>query len=178
METPTCRGVTASAVTHENGVCADHCTHGLFLAHRSLKTLLAHRLVRFLFFGGSAAAVNVALMYGFIDWLGWNTVVLRNLANVISVELSLLYSYVVYRLFVWNEPGARFQEPLPKQLLRYHGSAGAAILIRWVLLFPLLDFLGVHHLINTIIGALGSCVINYLLASRYVFHMEKVVSSQ
>lgn len=127
------------------------------------------RIIRFLFFGGTAALLNVAFMYGFVDLLEWNSIVLRNLANVISVELSLLYSYFVYRLFVWNDLGTPFRESLRRQLFRYHGSAGVAIVTRWFLLFPVLDLFGLNHLINTVIGALVSSVLNYVLSSRYVF---------
>jgi dolichol-phosphate mannosyltransferase len=127
------------------------------------------RIIRFLFFGGTAALLNVVLMYGLVDLLEWNSIVQRNLANVISVELSLLYSYAVYRLFVWNDLGTPFRESLSRQLLRYHGSAGAAIVTRWFLLFPILDLFGLNHLINTVIGALVSCFLNYALSSRYVF---------
>ena len=127
------------------------------------------RIIRFLFFGGTAAFLNVVLMYGLVDLLEWNSIVLRNLANVISVELSLLYSYVVYRLFVWNDLETPFRESLPAQLLRYHGSAGVAIVTRWFLLFPILDLVGLNHLINTVIGALVSCFLNYTFSSRFVF---------
>ncbi len=112
-------------------------------------------------------------MYVLVDLCSWNSVALRNLANVVSIELSLLYSFVVYRLFVWNDPGSTFRQTLSQQLFRYHGSAGATLIVRSFLLFPILDYFGVNHLINTVFGALGSCLLNYSLASRYVFSSER-----
>jgi len=132
-------------------------------------SLLSQRLFRFLVFGASAAALNVILMLGFVDGLGWNTTLLRNLANIVSVELSLVYSFIVYRLFVWRSADAEYQVPKTQQLFRYHGSAGTAIVTRWLLLFPLLDISGVHHVVNTIVGVGVSCLLNYALSSRFVF---------
>jgi len=132
-------------------------------------TLLSRRLFRFFVFGASAAARNVILMLGFVDGLGWNTTLLRNLANVVSVELSLLYSFIVYRLFVWQSADSDYQVPPTQQLFRYHASAGTAIVTRSFLLFPLFDICGVHHVANTIVGVGVSCLLNYALSSRFVF---------
>ena len=135
--------------------------------------MISPRFLRFLFFGGSAALLNVVLMYGLVDVLGWDTWALRNAANVVSVELSLLYSFVVYRHFVWNSQQGEFQRSPLRQLVWYHGSAGLAVLTRWLILFPGLDILGVNHLVNTIFGAALSCVLNYVLSSRFVFMIDE-----
>ena len=177
--------VAAAAVTQGNEVRADPCSwmnanqrvpalqRVVSILRLQILNFFQHRLFRFLMFGGSAAAVNVVLMYVLVNLCDWNSIALRNLANVISVELSLIYSFVVYRLFVWNESGSTFRQTVSQQLVRYHGSAGAAIVVRAFLLFPALDYVGVNHLINTVIGALCSCLLNYTLASRYVFASEK-----
>jgi dolichol-phosphate mannosyltransferase len=56
-----------------------------------------------------------------------------------------------------------------KQLPLYHVSAGTAVLLRVLVVFPLLDRLGVDYGINTIIGVLLSAIINYLISDRLVF---------
>ncbi len=140
--------------------------------------LCSERLVRFLFFGGSAAVVNLLLMELLVQYLNWNTALLRNAANVVSVELSLLYSFLVYRLFVWRDVADSFQRTWFQQLTRYHFSAGTSVLIRWCLLFPVLDGVGVDYRINTILGAALSCMINYALSNRFVFNAHPEVESQ
>ncbi len=128
--------------------------------------------LRFLFFGGTAAAVNMALMVLLVDWAHWNTPLWKNLANTLSIELSLLYSFVVYRIFVWNSKDTNFRDGQLLQLVRYHGSAGTAIGLRILLIFPLFDIIGVHHVLNTVFGALVSCALNYFLSNCYVFVPE------
>ncbi len=136
---------------------------------QTIEKLFSSKLLKFLFFGGTAAAVNVALMIVFVDILGWNTALLRNAGNVVSTELSLLYSFVAYRFFVWTGTKAAFESSMGRQLLNYHFSAGSAIVARWLVLFPVMDSLGVHYAVNTILGAGLSCVLNYVLSNRYVF---------
>jgi dolichol-phosphate mannosyltransferase len=134
-----------------------------------------HRVVRFMFFGGSAAIVNVFLMFALVRLSNWNTPWLRNMANVVAQEISLLYSFVVYRIFVWKAIDGVFHQSLRSQVLRYHFSAGAATLTRSILIFPLLDLFSVHYAVNTFIGAGMSCLMNYMISSRYVFSLSEPV---
>ncbi|MCS6812793.1 MAG: glycosyltransferase [Cyanobacteria bacterium] len=126
-------------------------------------------IVKFLLGGGVAAAINLVVMYLLIDKLGWNTPLLRNLANAIAIELSLVASFFIYRIWVWPGGSWRLRDIWGRQLPLYHGSAGTAVFVRVVLLFPLLDWLRVHYGVNTIIGALVSAVINFVLSNRGAF---------
>ena len=135
--------------------------------------LLKQRLVKFLFGGGVAAAVNLLLIFILIEWLGFETPLLRNVANIISIELSLILSFFIYRIWVW--PGGEWNvaSVLFKQLPLYHLSAGAAVLLRVFIVFPLLDNWGVDYGINTLIGVLLSAVVNYLISDRLVFKQKE-----
>ena len=131
--------------------------------------LLKQRLVKFLFGGGVAAAANLILIFILIEWLGFNTPILRNVANIIAIELSLILSFFIYRIWVWPGGEWRINSVLFKQLPLYHLSAGAAVLLRVFVVFPLLDNWGVDYGINTIVGVLLSAIINYLISDRLVF---------
>jgi dolichol-phosphate mannosyltransferase len=131
--------------------------------------LLQHRGVKFLFGGGVAAAFNLLLIYLLIDWLGWETTLLRNLANIISIELSLILSFFIYRMWVWSGAVWQIKSILFKQLPLYHLAAGTAVLLRILIIFPLLNKLGVDYRLNTLIGVLVSAIINYLISDRLVF---------
>ncbi|MEO1339785.1 MAG: glycosyltransferase [Cyanobacteria bacterium J06635_13] len=131
--------------------------------------LLRQRLVKFLVGGGIAAAFNLLLIFVFIEWLGWETPLLKNLANIMAIELSLIFSFFVYRIWVWPGGKWRFKTLLFKQLPLYHLAAGVAVLLRAAVIFPLLDRWGVDYLINTIIGVAIGAVLNYLISDRLVF---------
>lgn len=129
----------------------------------------AGKILRFLLGGGVAAAFNLILMVLLIEQLGFNTPLLRNLSNLIAIELSLLLSFFIYRIWVWPGGVWTIQEVLFRQIPLYHLSAGSAVALRVFLVFPLLDWLGVNYGINTLLGILLSASLNYLISDRLVF---------
>jgi dolichol-phosphate mannosyltransferase len=126
------------------------------------------RVLRFLLGGGLAAFFNLALIALLIEHFGFDTPLLRSVANIIAIEASLLFSFVVYRTWVWPGGDWSIKEVLLRQLPLYHLSAGAAVLLR-LLLFPVLDHLGVSYGVNTLIGVLLSASLNYVISDRLVF---------
>ena len=145
---------------------------------RFFQKLWQKRAVRFLFGGGVAAAFNLLLMFLFIEVAGWDTTVLRNAANVISIELSLLFSFVIYRIWVWRGGTWRWREVLLRQLPLYHLSAGGSVLLRVFAIFPFLDWLGVSYSVNTLVGVLVSAVLNYIISDRLVFRDRQSEDAQ
>ena len=136
------------------------------------KKLFRPKIFKFLVGGGVAAALNLLLMYCLIEWLGFNTSVLRNVANAVSIEISLLFSFFIYRIWVWPGGAWTIREVLWRQIPLYHISAGTAVIARIFLLFPLLDWLGVNYAINTLAGVLISASLNYLISDRLVFKTQ------
>ncbi|BAY77156.1 family 2 glycosyl transferase [Nostoc linckia NIES-25] len=134
-----------------------------------LNKIFRSKILKFLLGGGLAAALNLALIYLIIEKLGFNTAFLRNIANVISIEISLIFGFFIYRIFVWTGGIWTIKEVFLRQLPLYHVSAGVAVLVRIFLIFPVLDWLKVNYGINTIIGVLVSASINYLISDRFIF---------
>ena len=138
-----------------------------------IKKLLRQRAVKFLLGGGVAAVFNLMAIFVLIEGLGLTTPLQRNIANIIAIELSLVFSFFIYRIWVWPGGVWRISEVLLKQLPLYHLSAGASVLLRIIVVFPLLDRLGVDYGINTLVGVLLSAVFNYLISDRLVFKDRK-----
>ncbi|QIR38004.1 glycosyltransferase [Tolypothrix sp. PCC 7910] len=142
-----------------------------------LKKLLRQKVFKFIVGGGIAAFINLLLIFALIEWIGFNTPTLRNIANALSIELSLLASFFIYRIWVWTGGAWTFREVLWRQIPLYHVSAGAAVIVRIFILFPLLDWLKVDYKINTLVGVLVSATLNYIISDRLVFKTS-VKSSQ
>ncbi|MGD2182513.1 glycosyltransferase [Lusitaniella coriacea] len=134
-----------------------------------LKQLFKQRVFKFLIGGGVAAGFNLLAIYILIEKLGFDTPSLQNLANVIAIELSLILSFFIYRVWVWTGGIWTIKEILFKQLPVYHLAAGAAVLTRIFLIFPILNWLGINYSINTLVGVLFSATLNYILSDRLVF---------
>lgn len=137
-----------------------------------LSHLFRLRVSKFILGGGLAAAFNLLLIYLMIERLGFNTPVLRNVANVVSIEISLLFSFFIYRIWVWPGGSWTVRSVLLRQLPLYHLSAGAAVITRIFFIFPLLDWLKINYAINTLIGVLVSATINYLISDKLVFRTQ------
>lgn len=134
-----------------------------------MNRLLFAKVSKFLIGGGAAAVFNLALIHLAIAYLGFDTPFLRNVANIISIELSLIFSFFVYRIWVWPGGDWSLKNIFLKQLPLYHFSAGAALLLRVLIIFPLLDHWGINYLLNTLVGVLVGATINYVLSDRLVF---------
>ena len=142
------------------------------------KKLFRQRVFKFLLGGGIAATFNLVLIFAMIEWLGFNTLLLRNIANIISIELSLIFSFFVYRIWVWPGGIWKIKEIFGKQLPLYHISAGSAILVRVLIVFPLLDWWGINYSINTLVGVFLSATINYFISDRLVFKANNKTTSK
>ncbi len=134
-----------------------------------LKKMFRPKILKFLLGGGLAAALNLLLIFLLIEKLNFNTSLLRNIANAVSIEISLIFSFFVYRTWVWTGGVWTIREVFLRQLPLYHVSAGVAVITRIFFIFPILDWLKVNYAINTLIGALLSASINYLISDRFVF---------
>ncbi|PSB19607.1 GtrA family protein [filamentous cyanobacterium CCP2] len=134
-----------------------------------LKKFYQNRIIRFLFFGAITAVFNVVLIAGLIESLDLEESLHRNLANVVSIEISVFFSFLVYRLWVWSSPQWNLKQMLRREVPLYHLSCAAAIVIRSFLLFPILDWLGLHYVANTLVGIIVGSGFNYTVNDRVVF---------
>ncbi|MEM1168856.1 MAG: GtrA family protein [Cyanobacteria bacterium P01_H01_bin.35] len=137
------------------------------------KKLLKKKIFRYLICGVVTAAFNVLLISAIIELFGINKPVMRNLANVLSIEVSLLFSFFVYRTWVWSKGNWTIKEVIWRQIPLFHLSIGASIGIRSFIVFPILDWLGVHYTINTLVGILFGSIINYKISDRWVFKPKR-----
>ena len=130
---------------------------------------LSSKIIKFLIGGGITTCFNLILIFLLIDCWGWNTLLLHNVANAVSIELSVLLSFFIYRLWVWTEGEWTIKNVLFKQIPLFHVAAGTVIASRILFLFPLLDYLQVEPKINTLVGGLLGAALNYIMSDRFVF---------
>ncbi|MDJ0598399.1 MAG: glycosyltransferase [Crocosphaera sp.] len=142
------------------------------------KQVVRGKIVKFFFGGSLTAAINIILMIVLIERLGFDSSTLRNIANIISIEISLIAGFFIYRLLVWTGGSWNLQDVLLRQLPLYHISASSAILSRILIVFPLLDWVNVNYVINTLIGVLVSFSLNYVISDRLIFRYPSSVGKK
>lgn len=130
------------------------------------QTTLAGKIARFIVSGGTSAAFNLALLHVLITWCGMRGGWREDLAYLVALELSILFQFVLCRLWVWQ--GAEREGVIWHQLIRFHGAALLTSVGR-LALFTLLRRLGLHYLPNAAFGIALGAVVNYFLYEKLVF---------
>ena len=126
------------------------------------------RVQKFVVVGVSAAIVNLGSMALLVELLGFENYFLRNLANAMSMELSIVYAFMCNRLWTWHDAPRKKGTQLLWQLLLFHLAALTGALVR-IGLFALLDFLGLYYLLNVTSGIGVAAVLDFVLYDRIVF---------
>lgn len=137
-----------------------------------LKKLLKKQPFRYLICGGVTAVFNVLLISIMIEFFGLNTPALRNIANVLAIEISLIFSFFVYKIWVWSGGSWTIQRVFLYQIPLYHISAGISVIARSLILFPILDWLGINYSLNTLIGIIVGAILNYKISDKLVFRTK------
>ena len=138
-----------------------------------LKNFWRQRSFRFIFVGAITTLANILLINLLVSYFKLNDPILKSLGNAFATEICLLLSFFCYRQFVWQAVWMGWQKVLFHELPRYHLSIISVIVIRIFLLFPLLDWLGVHYSLNTLIGIALGAASSYTLSNKFVFNIHK-----
>lgn len=125
-------------------------------------------VAKFLLVSGSAVALNLLLLFLMVRYLGFNSRLGENVANAISMELSILYNFFMSRAITWRDRHKERGFKLFVQMLKFHATIGATILLR-LALFPLLQWCGIFYLLNAATGIAIAAVFNFVAYDTLVF---------
>jgi len=130
------------------------------------------RIKRFLIVGLSAAIVNFLIISLFIELLGFKSYFLKNLANLLAIEISAVYNFCISRLWTWRDAPRKHGPNLVPQFLSFNLALLAGIVIR-VILFAVLEKCGVFYLLNVALGITVAAGIDFVLYDKLVFRRER-----
>lgn len=123
---------------------------------------------KFLVVSGSAVILNLVLLYLLVNYAGFNTSLGQNIANAISMELSIVYNFFLSRAITWKDRRQEKGNKLFVQIVKFHFTIGVTILFR-LGLFALLQLTGIHYLINAAIGITISALFNFVIYDALIF---------
>jgi dolichol-phosphate mannosyltransferase len=126
------------------------------------------RIVKFLIVGCSAALVNFLLMAFFVELLGFKSHFLKNLANILSIEMSAVYNFSISRLWTWGDSPRKQGKGLVAQFISFNLALLAGIVIR-IILFAFFEKWGLFYLLNVAIGIGIAACIDFVLYDKFVF---------
>jgi putative flippase GtrA len=124
--------------------------------------------MKFLVVGCSAAVVNFLLITIFIELLGFKSYFLKNLANILAIEMSAVYNFSISRLWTWKDAPRKQGKSLVAQFISFNLVLLAGIVAR-VILFGMLEKWGLFYLLNVAIGIGIAACIDFILYDKFVF---------
>jgi dolichol-phosphate mannosyltransferase len=126
------------------------------------------RVKKFLIAGLSAAFVNLSLMILLVEYLGFKTYLLKNLANIMAIEVSIIYNFMVSRAWTWRDVPPKKGKDLMAQCVSFHAANLVGMAAR-VIIFATLERLGVFYVLNVILGIGVAAAMSFVLYDRIVF---------
>ena len=126
------------------------------------------RVSKFILVGGTAAVVNLVLMAIFLEALHFKSYFLKNVANIISMEIGIIYAFICNRLWTWYDAPRKAGRQLLGQFLIFHLAVFAGVLLR-IGLFAFFELYGLYYLLNVSFGIGIAAVLNFILYDRIVF---------
>lgn len=126
------------------------------------------RISKFLIVGFSAAIVNFLLISFFIEIIGLKSYFLKNLSNILAIEMSAIYNFSISRFWTWKDAPKKQGKDLITQFISYNLALLAGIVIR-VVSFVVFEKWGMFYLLNVAIGIGMAAGIDFILYGRLVF---------
>jgi putative flippase GtrA len=112
----------------------------------------------------SSQLVVITLM---IEYLNLKTIMSENIANILSIIISLLIAFFLHSYITWRY---KFRDSFDflYKLLKFYLVSGVSFAIR-IVIFYLLSIAGINYKLNAIIGIVIIITINFLGYDRIVY---------
>jgi putative flippase GtrA len=123
---------------------------------------------RFFIVGLVAALVNFLALAFFVEVLGFRTYLLKNAANLMAMEIAVIFHFFLSRHWTWQRIPRKKGRELLTQALSFHAAVFAGISLRTIL-FAVLEKWNVHYLLNGALGIGLVAIMNYVFFDRFIF---------
>ena len=133
--------------------------------------ILTEKIRKFLIVGTSAAILHLGMMFLFVEVLGFSSYFLKNVANIVSGEIALVYAFTLNRNWTWKSIPRREGRELLWQFILYHVANGIGILIK-IAVFALLQLTGLHFSICTLVGIGMAAIFDFLFYDKLIFNKK------
>ena len=121
------------------------------------------------------AISQILAIYLFVEYFNFTTNSLQQIANIISIEISILVGLILHSYITWRYKYETTRNFL-KVLVYFHLVTGASFIAR-IILFPILASLSFDYMANTLIGVVAAILINFYGYDKIVFKkkLEEII---
>ena len=135
------------------------------------------RDIKYIIYGVLTAFVQMLSMWIFIKGFKFDTKLMQNIANIASIELALLVSFILYSCLSWDKKSATLIGVL-KRFYNFHFVTGISIILR-ILLFYLFSLCGLNPFLNSLFGIFLATINNSFGYGKILFRhpfLEPILS--
>ena len=112
----------------------------------------------------------IAILF-LIEVLGFKSYLMKNIANGISIEVSIITGFIIHSSLTWRYAFKSFNHAF-RSFWMFQLISSVSLLLR-VILFAVLLTAGVHYLPNVLIGMLVAIMLNFFGYKNIVFKSIK-----
>lgn len=124
------------------------------------------RLVKYALGGIMVMLSQFVSLLIFVEFFGFRGMIPENIANVLSIEISILTGYYIHSTFTWRNTKGSISNT--KRFINFHlvtlGSASLRVVLFYVLSGAMLDYK-----LNALTGIVVAVLLNFLGYDRLVF---------
>ena len=136
-----------------------------------IKKLYQTRAFRYIFFGGCTTLVNLGAYAGLRYVAGIDITI----ANFMAIGLSIIFAYVVNKLFVFESRTHGFKE-LAKECAQFIGMRLSTMFIEVFGVILLSCVWGIHDMVAKLVIQVVVLVLNYIFSKMYIFKEKDLVT--
>ncbi|MCP4176666.1 MAG: glycosyltransferase [bacterium] len=125
------------------------------------------KTIKYIVNGSIVALFQLLIMWAMVRTLNIQEFQSMNIANIISIELALLFAFFLHSKITWQQKFKTKTNFLSK-LIKFHLVTFISIFIR-IILFYFLATVGIYYLINTLICIIVAVLINFFGYDKIVF---------
>lgn len=125
------------------------------------------KIIRYLIAGGTATAVSLGTLFICVHYLGmWYLI-----AAVIAFVFGVTTSYILQKFWTFRNYS---KENMHKQFSAFFVFALIMLGVNTLLMYILVDIVGIWYMLAQAISAAVTAVINYLCFNRYIFNNKNI----
>ncbi|MER2108122.1 MAG: GtrA family protein [Solibacillus sp.] len=122
-------------------------------------------VVKYIFFGGCTTLVNFLSYYIFRTF----TTLDFNVANVLSIVLSILFAYFTNSRFVFESKADTFKLRFD-EFIKFVSARISTLILEVVGVWFMVDVMGINDFLSKIMITVLVLVLNYVLSKIFVFN--------
>ena len=132
-----------------------------------IKKLYANDVIRYIFFGGCTTVVNLASFF-FLRQAGLQ----REIANVISVILAIVFAYVVNSKYVFQDKCETLRDHI-QPFCKFISARLVTMVIEVGGVWLLVSVMGLNDMIGKFLTQFIVLILNYVFSKFFVFTTGK-----